>query len=284
MYLYNPESFLDIRESILRVLYRWLCFVHFAFGLGFVVNFLVNLEFRIDPHFYLAVSFCLRALSNYVSFTYWSSLMLTEDSSWSSWLPVWFFQILSTTGLVTVNGLLLSGWGIYREKLSQPECVAVIYMVWLFQLARAFASHRALPMQVFFGAIAAVMVACFVDHINGWRAVATRLLPLVEVIDAAARAKLEMALRFGRVFSRVVSCGVALAALEFVLCTWSAVAAIYEEMLYFALSCADVHFFWIRAEHGGGAAADGPRPAWIGEPGAGARLLSVMARAPARGA
>jgi hypothetical protein len=251
MSLYNPGSFLDIREAFLPGMYLWLCVMHSLIAVALIFNSLSHLQFRIGAHSGLAASCSLRAISNYMSSGHWSSLVLTDAPSWPSWIWVWALHIASLTSFFTVNGLLLSGWGIYRETITESDWLPLLYITWFFQLARSLASSASVVMWIIFGSIAGVMGACYLEHINEWLIVPATLIKAVGKSDAVARAKLIMVMRFGRSFTSLVFWAVVFVLLKIVLAIWSSITIFVEEMLYFAFTCVDLYFFWIRPAHHG---------------------------------
>jgi hypothetical protein len=251
MSLHNPDSYLDLREAFLPHMYRWLCVVHSIIAVALVFNSVSHLQFRIGAHSGLAASCSLRAISNYVSSNHWSSLVLTEAPYWPSWIWMWVLHVASLTSFFTVNGLLLSGWGVYRESVAESDWIPLLYVSCFFQIARSLASGAGLVLWIVFGSIAAVLAACYLEHINEWLIIPTRLLRTAGKSDPVARAKLILVLRFGRSFTRLVFWAVVFVVLKIVLAVWTSITIFVEEMIYLAFACVDLYFFWIRPTHYG---------------------------------
>jgi hypothetical protein len=106
-------------------------------------------------------------------------------------------------------------------------------------------------MWIIFGSIAAVMGACYIQHINEWLIVPANLLRTVGKSDAIARGKLIMIIRFGKSFTRLVFWAAVFVLRKIVVGLWPSITILGEEIVYFAFTCVDLYFFWIRPGHRG---------------------------------
>jgi hypothetical protein len=250
----NPDSYLDARESFLPYMYAALCLVNLALALALMVNAVCHWRLRIGSHSALAVGLCLRALAQYLCARIWAARIVTETVPGGFTFVVGMAEVLALSVYFTVNGLIVAGWGTYRETIGQSDWLPILNVSWVFFLVKWLTSLD--YQSPFLLVIGGVMGMWYIEFISEWVEVPARLLREEHPLDAPARAKLELALRFGREYAKLLLCGVGLAGVELMAWLWAPVASLAEEVLHFAITCVGLRHLWIRAEHEGTQFAD----------------------------
>jgi hypothetical protein len=251
MEVYNPESYLDSRDAFLPRMYECLGRLAVCAFVGFLLNSITHPRFRISVHSWLVLVFCLRAVSHFVSARYWELFSVTKSPSFGDKLPVWVWEILSLSGMFTVNGLLLAGWGIYRTTIENDDVLPLLNMCWIFFVAKRLAGCSSVILSGVAGLIAIWMGAWYMKHIKEWLVVPLGLVEPVGKMDEAAQRKLDLAVRFGAWFAHWAQAVGVFVVLKFMLSLRSSSTALIEEMFYLALMCMHVWLFWIRKDHEG---------------------------------
>jgi hypothetical protein len=246
MELRNEESYLDSRDSFLPKMYQCLCVLSAFAAFAFVINSLSRPQFRISVHSCLALAFAVRAISHYASAEHWSSLILEKRPSFRASVPVHLWRVFSLSVDFTVNSLLLSGWGIYRASIGRDDVLLPLNLSWIFFSSKMIASGGSLMTSIAFGSLALAVAAWYVANACGWFSVAWKMMDEVGKTDAIAEKKFGLAVGFASWFMRWLFAVCAFVGLKCVLLVRYSVTVLVEELLYAALMCIRVCFFWIR--------------------------------------
>jgi hypothetical protein len=243
--LYNPDSHLDHRDSFLPDMYFVLSVVSIVIAGSLLLNRISHWRFRIDVHSWLIASLCLRSVSLYVNSSYWSCIRFNGHVPLTFTLSVKALHIASLSGRFTIHALLLSGWGTYRETVTDVDYLVPLNLSWIFFLAKSFASCECLEIGCSCAFTAMIMGWHYHMYICRWLAIPSRLIVELKNQDEVAHSKLEVVQHFGNIFRSLIYIGLLLIISGELGHVRHSTLEVVEESLYLSLSLSELYFFWI---------------------------------------
>jgi hypothetical protein len=138
----NAHSWLDIRSSFVPYTYAGFSLLYPTFAFAMVANGLLNFRFHIRAHSALTCSILFRAASIYASGRLWLSRIESEEVQWESDILVAILSICSLSTFFTINALLLSGWGTYRDRVEHSDWLPLLNLTFVFFFMKMLATRE----------------------------------------------------------------------------------------------------------------------------------------------
>lgn len=248
--LRNPNSFLDSRDQFLPYFFACFSLLYGTVVIIWIVNSMLFRQFEIKCHYCLAGIAALKGAELYAKATFWTNLINHEESIIRRF-TVELFSGLVNSLFFTLNGVLVAGWGTYRDTVTQDFATSIFVICASFYVIKAIGHGDSdFGWLVFLVAIGSVCIL-YTNIINALVMIANELQETIGERDSVANNKLTMAVKFGRQFSFFISIFVISAMYIMFLPFSRSFDLTIEELFYACVTAIDLVSFLFKKEHEG---------------------------------